>query len=65
MKPAPTSASVAKKTHGDVLIEMEEMLRELNAEIAAFGQTRSMTLEVLRDLIEETSASASGDRDRQ
>ena len=51
---AQTSISPTGKASADVLMEMEEMLSELQAELAAFGETRSMTLDILRDLIEET-----------
>ncbi len=61
---AQTATSGTKEPCGDVLFEMEEMLRELNAEIAALGQARSMSLEVLRDLIEETVPPAAESCDR-
>ena len=40
--------------HSAILDELDGMLRELNREIKAYGQTRAMSLEVLRDLLEES-----------
>jgi len=43
--------------HNAILNELDDMLRELDREIVAYGQTRSLSLEVLKDLLEEDRAS--------
>ena len=43
-------------SHTAILQELEHMLLELDREIMAYGRGRSMSLEVLRDLLEEDCA---------